>query len=103
MTPPVLQIRLSSLKAGMQLVASQGGSGAFVSKDGTNAAGASAAAIAIAGVTYNAGGGAKRRGSLGGGVGGSIGGGGVSRDGSGLIGNPLLTKMKAQSRGARAM
>jgi hypothetical protein len=87
----------------MQLVASQGGSGAFVSKDGNSAAGASAAAVAIAGVTYSAGGGAKRRGSLGGGVGGSLGGGSVTRDGSGLIGNPLLAKMKAQSRGAHAM
>jgi len=91
-----IQIRASALKAGMQMVASAGGS--FAGKS----TGASAAAVAIAGVTYSASTNVtnhKRRGSLGGGVGGSTSKEALSRDAAGMIANPLLRKPTANSRG----
>lgn len=81
----------------MQMVASTGG--AFT---GGSSAGASAAAVAIAGVTYSATTNVtnhKRRGSLGGGVGGSTSKAALSRDATGMIANPLLRKPTANSRG----
>lgn len=95
----MIKIRASALKAGMQMVASTGGSFASGSSSG-----ASAAAVSIAGVTYSAatnggGQGAKRRGSLGGGVGGSVSHAALKRDATGMIANPLLRKPTAASRG----
>jgi PHD/YefM family antitoxin component YafN of YafNO toxin-antitoxin module len=86
-----LKIRASALKAGMQMVASSFATG----HGGTGSTGASAAAVAIAGVTYSASSNSqnKRRGSLGGGVGGSTAKGmKLQRDSTGMISNPLLRK-----------
>jgi len=90
-----LKIRLSSLKAGMALVNSTGG--AFKQASGATK-GAAAAAVAVAGVAYSGVPGQKRRGSLGGGVGGSLGGNNpLSRNEAGLINNPLLRKAQGGS------
>jgi len=96
-----LKVRASALKAGMQLVASTGG--AFAGQGGTQgSAGAAAAAVHIAGVTYSAGGSQGKRGSLGGGYVNQM---AVKRDANGMIGNPLLlmTNKDGQKGGAGRM
>jgi len=80
----------------MALVSSTGG--AFKDNTGAGSRGAAAAAVAIAGVTYSGVPGQKRRGSLGGGVGGYLGGSNpLSRYTAGLFNNPLLRKAEGGS------